>query len=299
MKPSNLIEQYEAAGAFFPVHQEKLVTETGRTVADKFANVRSDTNEVVGVVGKNYKLIPYREGVVVPAVEALERSGLDLTDANVSVKFGRSGGRMVSVITLPHHSLYVDTPNGRDESQLQVLLRSGHDATFFVDFRPGAVRVACLNGMYLVNSIGQLKMKHTSGFNAVEFGANAETMLAAFKVQAENFSKWSRIEVTDERAYRVFGTYAHAKKDELNRGLADFREATRKGKRHKLMDRYLEHEKREIGATAWGVYNTLTFDASHSKPKDGEEATSFELRHDNVRRTLGARIWDTVLAAAA
>lgn len=298
MKATHIIEQFADRGAFFPVFQEPLVTASGRQVPDRVANVRGDTGEIMGIVSRGYKVIPYEEGVVVPAARALEESGLDLSGAEVDVKFAKGGGRMVGVITLPNEKMLV---NGTDEHLLQVLLRSGHDADFFVDFRPGAVRMACFNGNFIVDSIGAFKAKHTSGFAPELLREQARHLLGSFKQAGERWSEWSRRPLTDDQAARVLGIYCHVSKENLNRGAKGVEEQKekRETKLTRLFDRYVTRERKEIGATAFGVYNTMTWDATHGKLAEGKEATSMVLRHADVTRTINDRYWTTQLKLAA
>lgn len=300
MTTMNIVQQFEQAGAFFPVIQEPLVTASGRKVEGRLANVREDTGQVLGVVSKGYKVVPYQT-IVEKAAESLVRAGLDVSEAHSRISFAKNGGRMLGVITLPNEKMYVDSPNGRDEHALQVLLRSGHDADFFVDFRPGAVRIACFNGNYIVDQLGQLKSKHTKGFDPVILGDSATRLLGNFKEAGARWSEWSQRTLTDEQARRVIGIYSRQPKEILNLGAKGFLELKekRETKYTKLVDRYMENEKREIGATAWGVYNTLTWDATHGKLKEGKEATSEVLRHANVTRTINDRFWREQLKLAA
>lgn len=297
----SIVDQFEKSGAFFNVIQEQIMTSSGTVISDKVVNIREDNGAILGVVGKGYKLAPYRESVVLPAVEALEASGLDLTDAKTTVKFAKNGGRMIGVITLPNEKMYVDTPRGKDAHELQVLLRSGHDADFFVDFRPGAVRIACFNGTYSVDAIGALKMKHTSKFNPQLLHNQAKILLTSFKTAGEKWGEWSRRDLQDDQAARVIGIYCREDKEVLNRGMKGVEEqkAKRETKFTRLVDRYVTHEKIEVGATAWGVYNTLTWDATHSPLSEGKEATSMVLRHANVNRVLADRYWTKQLQLAA
>lgn len=297
----SIVDQFEKSGAFFNIIQEPIKTASGIAIPNKVANIREDNGAILGVVGKGYKVAPYKESIVLPAVDALEKSGLDLTGAQASVRFANSGGRMISVITLPNEKMFVDTPNGRDEHSLQVLLRSGHDADFFVDFRPGAVRMACFNGNYAVDAIGALKMKHTSKFNPNLLHEQAKILLASFKTAGEKWGAWSRRPLEDDQAARVIGIYCREDKEVLNRGMKGVAEQKekRETKFTRLVDRYVDHEKREIGATAWGVYNTLTWDATHAPLAEGKEATSAVLRHANVARTIGDRYWTKQLQLAA
>lgn len=303
MKTAHLLEQYEEAGAFFPVHQEDLQTVKGTAVPRKKANIRSDTGELLGVVGSKYKVIDYRDGVVLPALKALENSGLDLTDSSARVEFAENGGRMLSVISLPAHTTSFKLPSKNkkkredDVSQLQMLLRSGHDAVYPVDVRPGAIRMACLNGMYNVDAIGRAGGKHTSRFDSLKLQSQIGGLLASFEKQAENWAYWSTVPVNDADAWHALQLYTWTKKEQIDRGLEVYTERGRVTKAVKLMDDFVNRDKVQIGATAWGLYNTMTFDATHSERPEGKVATSSDLRHGNVKRVVASDVWQDLLAA--
>lgn len=298
MNTDHLLNAYEEAGAFFPVHQENINTESGIRIPKRKANMRSDTGAILGIVSDGYRVVDYREGVVLPALRALEDSGLDLTDSSVRVDFAKNGGRMLSVISLPAHEIVLETPKGEDRSQLQMMIRSGHDAEYMVDVAPGAIRMACLNGMYDMTAIGIFKGKHTSGFNVGHLEAQVGGLLRSFESQAGNWQRWAKTPITDAHAWHAIQMYTWTKKESLNRGLEVYTERGRVTKAVKLMDVFNQRDKPTIGATAWGVYNTLTSDATHSERPEGKEATSSDLRHGNVRRVVTSDFWNNQLLAA-
>lgn len=49
-------------GLDYEVEKRAIYTEDGLLVPDKFATIRTDTNQVLGVVGKNYNIVQNREG---------------------------------------------------------------------------------------------------------------------------------------------------------------------------------------------------------------------------------------------
>lgn len=50
------------AGLDFEVEKQNIFLADGTVVPDKFANVRTDTNQILGVVGSNYNVVQNREG---------------------------------------------------------------------------------------------------------------------------------------------------------------------------------------------------------------------------------------------
>lgn len=55
-------EAMELGGLNYDVVKKEIMTADGLIIPDKFATVRTDTNEVLGVVGKNYNIVQNSEG---------------------------------------------------------------------------------------------------------------------------------------------------------------------------------------------------------------------------------------------
>ena len=68
---------------------------------------RMDTMEPLAIVSDNYVITQYME-IVEQIEEALQLSGLDLTDANFTTNVYDSGARMELIATFPAHTQDID-----------------------------------------------------------------------------------------------------------------------------------------------------------------------------------------------
>jgi len=81
-------EQVDAlAGACFEVDRVPLVTPNGTVSKDHSFLYRPDTDAILGTVGNRYEVVDNVD-VLVPAMNSILNSGLDLTDLKVNVVWG-------------------------------------------------------------------------------------------------------------------------------------------------------------------------------------------------------------------
>lgn len=146
----------EAARLNWSVRQRPLRTVDGVDVPDHFANVRSDTGAVLGVVGKSYNVI--QNGEAFDFLDSLLQDGLMRYESAGSLR----GGRIVwALARMPGF----DSIAENDGSLRYVLFSTSHDGSASVYAMPTSVRVVCANTLAIATGRA-VGIRHTGNTRA-------------------------------------------------------------------------------------------------------------------------------------
>lgn len=153
----------KALGLDFEVEARKVYTHTPKghrvTIPEAFANVRTDTEEVLGLVGNRYKILQNVDGLSLGNV--LLDSGENLIESGWSLRGGRQVG-----ITLRIPSADVSVPgDGGGYLPMYLMIQNSHDGNSSVSGHVGPVRPACTNmvRLFIRSAVASFKIRHTSG----------------------------------------------------------------------------------------------------------------------------------------
>ena len=150
----NSAEAIKVAGLDYTVAKRKLKTVGGIEVPNHFATVRTDTNEVLGVVGNKYTILQNKgafsffDGIV----------GVKEAMYHTAGALGK-GERIWLLAKLPD---YIRTV-GDDITEKYLLLSNTHDGTGSVQIMFTPIRVVCQNTLNVGISQGtnKVKLRHT------------------------------------------------------------------------------------------------------------------------------------------
>lgn len=170
--PANMDEALEKSGLTWEVEQAPLfmaapATESGyfvpalesnmQQVPDHQANIRMDTRQVLGVVGKDYKVVQNRE-----AFAWLD--SLLGTEVQIETAGSLQNGKRVWVLAVLPELVEV----GGDEIQRYVFCANSHDGSMAVTAAATNVRIVCANtlGWALSKASRSYKFRHTGDLSA-------------------------------------------------------------------------------------------------------------------------------------
>ena len=173
----------------FQVYQEHLKTSRG-VESGIHAVIREDTGEVIGQY-KGEKVLPYTD-IVSAFEDGLNNAGMSFTRSLMTTGNGaRFFGRYeVGVITV------------NNESFSNILrLQSSHDGSLQAGFSFEAERLACLNGMMLMQTIFAMMKKHSEKLDITFLRNNIQQAIDAGQKSLTEFStRLLDISVTDAQA---------------------------------------------------------------------------------------------------
>lgn len=200
------------------------------------------------------------------------RQGLDLAGLNtseVSVKFHAmgNGAAMSADIILKKYDF---THQLGEPAQMRMTVRDSHDQSVRRDIRAMLFRLACLNGMLSAKEALGISQKHTTFNDPSVTGRVASKFPLLLENDAKYMASLRNIHVNRQAAIDFFGktvaVYATKTGIKINKKL--WEESVG------IYDNY-----RDMGESAYRVYNTLTHMATHVEAKrDGTEVERKRIR---------------------
>ena len=226
---------------------------------------RTDTMNVLNVVGQNYKMAQYSD-MWKAAEQVLISSGLDLTGLTRKMEQSANGGRAYAVYTLPHYSF--DSGNG-DISCLQITAYGSFDGSWCFTLVAGAVRLICVNTQVSIGSFSLYKSKHTPSLD-VDLGVTKiSNVLRHYDNERERWARWQDNVISDRAAFGVFAEAAKCKfvKDNPYESVPFLLGEPKASKNKALNYMWTQYQKETsaLGYNEWAVYNTMTHWATHAE----------------------------------
>lgn len=170
------------------------------SVPNYFANVRSDNNAVLGVVGKDYHIVQNRDAFsFFDAIVGGEDGILYETAGALG-----NGERIFITAKLPG---YIRVGNGDDVTEKYLFLTTSHDGSGSIAAAFTPVRIVCQNTLNasLKNMTNVVRIKHTSGAKQRLEDAHKVMGLAnTLSSQLENiFNNWATVRVKDSEVKKL------------------------------------------------------------------------------------------------
>ena len=169
-------------------------------VPNYFANVRTDTNTVLGVVGKDYHIVQNRDAFAFFDAIVGGESGILYETAGAL----GNGERIFITAKLPG---YIRVGNGDDVTEKYLFLTTSHDGSGSITAAFTPVRIVCQNTLNasLKSMTNVVRIKHTSGAKQRLEDAHKVMGLAnTLSNQLENiFNEWATVKVKDSEVKRL------------------------------------------------------------------------------------------------
>lgn len=169
-------------------------------VPNYFANIRTDNNAVLGVVGKDYHIVQNREAFNFFDTIVGGGNGILYETAGAL----GNGERIFITAKLPD---YIRVGNGDDVTEKYIFLTTSHDGSGSITAAFTPIRIVCQNTLNasLRSMTNVVRIKHTSGAkqsieNAHKIMGLADTM----SLQLENiFNHWAKVKVSDQEVKKL------------------------------------------------------------------------------------------------
>ncbi|WP_312399869.1 DUF932 domain-containing protein [Chryseobacterium sp.] len=164
-------------------------------VPDYFANIRTDNNAVLGVVGKDYHIVQNSEAFSFFDSIVGSNKGIQYETAGALGK----GERIFITAKLPD---YIRVGNGDDITEKYIFLTTSHDGSGSITAAFTPVRIVCQNTLNasLRNMTNVVRIKHTSGAKQrIETAHKVMGLANTLSNQLEGiFNEWAKIKVSDD-----------------------------------------------------------------------------------------------------
>lgn len=169
-------------------------------VPDYFANIRTDNNAVLGVVGKDYHIVQNCEAFSFFDSIVGSNKGILYETAGALGK----GERIFITAKLPD---YIRVGNGDDVTEKYIFLTTSHDGSGSITAAFTPVRIVCQNTLNasLRNMANVVRIKHTSGAKQrIETAHKVMGLANTMSNQLEGiFNEWSKVRVSDEEVKQL------------------------------------------------------------------------------------------------
>ena len=160
---------FQSKSKFFDWKTKSYIFRSTDKLADQYkAIVRNDTNSLISIVNKNYKLVPNQQ-LIDELMEQLKR-----TDQKFEIDNHHSfvrNNRMRLHILFPELRIKDDSKDG---IALSLYLHNSYDMSEGVRMYWGAIRSICTNGMVFGKVLAKFYGRHTKGFKIKDLKSSLE-----------------------------------------------------------------------------------------------------------------------------
>lgn len=169
-------------------------------VPNYFANIRTDNNAVLGVVGKDYHIVQNREAF--NFFDAIVGGGHGILYETAGAL--GNGERIFITAKLPD---YIRVGNGNDVTAKYIFLTTSHDGSGSITAAFTPIRIVCQNTLNasLRSITNVVRIKHTSGAKQrVENAHKIMGLADTLSTQLEGiFNEWAKVKVTDREVKKL------------------------------------------------------------------------------------------------
>lgn len=255
-------ETLKALGLDFTVDKRKVYTHSPKghrvTVPGMFANVRTDTETVLGVVGDRYE--------VVQNVDALRIGNvlMDTGEALIESGWALRGGRQVGV-TFRIPGADISVPGDADGGlQMFLMVQTSHDGNSSLTGHVGPVRPACTNmiRLYMKAAVASFRIRHTSGITGAIAGMR-EALGMTFRyseAQAKLVERLLTVELVESQVAEILQSAFPIKADSTDAQRAKSTQAAL------LTNWQTSPTIAAIRPTGWGLVNAVNEYFEHLQP---------------------------------
>jgi hypothetical protein len=227
--------EFKMVKVLFPVEERKLIVQGGAVIPHKKAIVRSDTNQVLGIVSDRYKLVKHEE-VIGCVNDALKEIGMKETErslchngANLFIKYRGNGE-------------YSKEVKVGDIVRFGLEIFNSYNSSMPVGVVLIAERLKCVNGMIVPETLSSFSVKHYGKLDLSDVRRKSLVILERIPIYLERWQSWSKKDLSVDIARQFF-----------NRSFG-------KRMREMLFQKFLVEREED---TVWGLYNFFTRYLSH------------------------------------
>ena len=257
----------------FSVERKPLFVEQNngimKEIENKFAVCRSDNEDVIGVHGRSYKIVPHID-MFKKHTDAIKRSTAYSPNIEIVDQLWARGAKARRTIHFLDHTYKIN--GNTDLVNMRSDTFNSLDGSFAFQVFSGIFRSLCLNTLVFGGEkFYHSKQKHTSNINIGSAVSKIANSLTMYKDNVHLLMEWKNKKVTDQDVSLLFANTIAKKKSESFNNIKEAlkQEGTELNQliNVKLSD-YLNHrykeEKKSLGSTLYAVYNAVTHWSTHT-----------------------------------
>lgn len=258
----------ESPDFFIPEEQPVFIERNGKQIAieNKKAIVNPDNDEVLAVVGSDYKLITNTE-VFNLYDQALSASDINLDGAYKTIHQCGLGGRTILNYSFPHYETTITDRQVGDVVRLSCGADNSYTGLSSFSTTFDSIRLVCLNSMVTADPVGYFSKKHTKGLVIEHAIEKIKRSIDVYLEHTEMYKRWANTTVSVDEGKLLFQKLA------VKKGYStEFNEK----KYNEYMSQWLI-ESKVLGRNRWSLYNAMTHISTH---KEVQERT---IKANNVK----------------
>tara|TARA_B100001093_G_scaffold28433_1_gene24893 strand:+ start:28 stop:876 length:849 start_codon:yes stop_codon:yes gene_type:complete len=217
------------------------------------AIVRTDTNQVLGTVGKSYK-IEKHEDVISSIFDAVNNANIS-KDYTSNIQVYDNGAKMKGSIMF--NDMVIE-PSVGDYIKFQVLFYNSYDGSWAVQQSAMGYRLFCKNGCADKDTIAKTVAKHTLNGDLKASASKIEHGAQRFFHNQARYRIWINTPVSDLVAETFFKAHICKMPSRTSEPRWNKKDLER------LMTLWGQN-KMEVGANKWALYNTCTYWSTHTQ----------------------------------
>jgi len=267
---------------YFPVESRSVCVNDAeglpRSASGYQAIVRTDTNAVLGIHGRAYKVVP-NEPLFRGFDEALQASDLDLSGLKIEDHVNYGGRRVIRNYCFP---TITAEPRIGDIVELRISVINSFDSGNAFAAQVGGMRLWCLNGAVSLQGSASVYGRHTSGFDNARALTKIKEAIERYLVAALDWSEWSQRELTPLQAQTALEAFPDLNPTLLQR-----------------LEQAWTIESNNAGSTVWALYNAATRWSTHTPVRQSSEPNRASIvldRERRVRQFMHSRVFKKLAA---
>ena len=150
--PAEYMEDYQ-----FSVEEASVFTLSGIEIPSRRAIVRTDTNEILGLVGSNYKVLSHRDALD-PILERLTERNINMFKR---IALTEGGAKMFASVYFPGN----EKNAGGDKFWPGITIVNSLDGMLKYSIEASIYRLVCTNGLRVPTAVAKFTKTHSKNMN--------------------------------------------------------------------------------------------------------------------------------------
>ena len=244
-------EALQISGLDYEVVKAPIYLSNGFRIKDQFATKKKGTDEVLGIVGKDYTIVQNEEAF--SFIDGIISEGLTL------VKAGETSYMNYIIASLPEQYIM------DDQFKPYVIFQNSHVGASTLKAAICPLRIICQNqfAMAFRDSDNKISLRHSSSIHDKMNEAQHMLQLTAGYMDtfAKKAEKLATVHLSDDSVNSIVDQYFLIEEDASTRKVNSITE-----KRQIFLNAYNAEDNQNFKGTAWGMVNAFSDYITHLEP---------------------------------
>ncbi len=274
-----------------------IPSEMGRKVV-RLDNLGRQDGDPLAIVGSRYKPILHKEAFG-GALLAMEKGGLDFTDAELSIDSYERGAMAKMELLLPKHFAQI----GDHNLSLKFVARNSYNGRWKFQSFFGWMNHVCFNTLVSGQKLAYSADRHTLHYNVEASNKKIQNAVTAITDETVTFQKWWDKKVDDDAVANMFKktlAKSQANDTQIKYGAKD----TNQKQLLALMGIYEsevaqlhgkgDYGRQEASGSLWCAYQAATEWSTHLRDMDSSSTNKHHVqkfRQNQVRNLITSKHW--------